>query len=196
MQFTILTLGIGNLINEGPLDPAGLGDQLDEANRHLNDAERQLNDAQSRLYDLQNQRNQMDARLRFMQQTQSLVPQLTTAAEATEFRSIALQRRFAPLKEAASRLLVRVREIQQEAVVTQSIAFSKKDFAIGLLGICKEALMDQALEDETRMVRDEVINEYGEKLPEDVEAISAEVNEKISTFSSLPSLRQGSALLA
>jgi hypothetical protein len=145
---------------------------------------------------MQIERNQLDSRLRFVQQTEQLVPQLTSAAEAAEFRSIALQRRFAPLKEGASKLLMRVREIQQGAVVTQAIAYSKKDFAEGLLRICNEALMDQALEDETRLVRDEVVNEYGEKLPSDVDELAAEVTEKINTFSSLPSLRQGSALTA
>ncbi|EXK83169.1 hypothetical protein FOQG_12520 [Fusarium oxysporum f. sp. raphani 54005] len=194
--FTILTFGIGNLINDGPLDPAGLGNQLNEAHRLLDDANHQLREAQSSLSKMQIERNQLDSRLRFVQQTEQLVPQLTSAAEAAEFRSIALQRRFAPLKEGASKLLMRVREIQQGAVVTQAIAYSKKDFAEGLLRICNEALMDQALEDETRLVRDEVVNEYGEKLPSDVDELAAEVTEKINTFSSLPSLRQGSALTA
>ncbi|KAL5589345.1 hypothetical protein FOVSG1_011212 [Fusarium oxysporum f. sp. vasinfectum] len=194
--FTILTFGIGNLINDGPLDPAGLGNQLNEAHRLLDDANRQLNEARSSLNKLQIERNQLDSRLRFVQQTEQLVPQLTSAVEATEFRSIALQRRFAPLKDGASKLLARVREIQQGAVVTQAIAYSKKDFVEGLLRISNEALMDQALEDETRLVRDEVVNEYGEQLPSDVGELAAEVTEKINTFSSLPSLRQGSALTA
>jgi len=117
-------------------------------------------------------------------QTQQLIPQLVVAVEVTGFRCEVLQRRFSPLKRAAAQMLASAREIRDGA-------YSKKEFVEGLLRICMEALMDQALEDDTRLVRDEVVNGYGGQLPSDVEKLAAELTEKINTFSSLPSLRQG-----
>ncbi|KAM0228289.1 hypothetical protein ACHAPO_010833 [Fusarium lateritium] len=195
LGFSILTSGIGDLIN-GPSDPFGVNDRLEEAQRELNEITRHLSDAHAKLNNLQTERNQLDSRIRAMQQTEQLVPQLIWAAEAAEFRCIALQRRFTPIKDGASRLLVRAREIQEGSKVSQAIKYSKKDLTERLLRICSEALMDQALEDEARLVRDEVVNEYGGPLPSAVEEVAAEVTQKINTFSSLPSLRQGSALAA
>ncbi|KAI1869370.1 hypothetical protein JX265_006460 [Neoarthrinium moseri] len=187
--FTILTLGIGNAINGGPLDPANLQGQLNDARRARDEAQNQLNEARMKLYGLQNERNAQDMRLRFVQQTEALVPTLSLLAETTENECITLQRRFAPLKDSASRFLVRVREIQEGAIVTKALAYSKKDFALGLLEISQDALLDQALGDEVRMVRDEIANEYGKKIPEDVEQALAGIYENIGTFATLPSLR-------
>ncbi|KAJ4005480.1 hypothetical protein NW752_002312 [Fusarium irregulare] len=191
--FDFLTFGRGRPDNDDPLSSVGLRRELDEVHERHYQAERQLGQSRYNLDNLLLERNELDTRLLFVSQAEQLVPQVISAAKATGFRTAAGERRFAPLKQAASQLLASAREIQRKALMTQGTAQSKKEFVDGLLRICIEGLMDQALEDEARLVRDEIVNEYGGQLPSDIEKLATELTEKINTFASLPSLRQVTA---
>lgn len=188
-QFTIFTLGIGNAINGGPLDPFNLQGELNEANRLLQDAQRRHRDAANELNNLRIKRMGLESRLSAARQTAALIPGVSTLANTTNTNCIMLQRQFGPLKEASAQLLLSVGKVQSDATVTQALAYSKKEFAVGLLEICRDSLMDQALLDEASMVKDEVINEYGGDIPDEVQEMAAETDERMSLVVTVPSIR-------
>ncbi|KAK3956861.1 hypothetical protein QBC32DRAFT_201877 [Pseudoneurospora amorphoporcata] len=189
ITFTIFTLGIGNAINGGPLDPFNLQGDLDEANRLLADAQSKYDTATNDLNNLRTKRMALDTRLSAARQTAALIPGVSTLAGTTNTNCIMLQRQFGPLKEASAQLLISVGKIQSDATVTQALAYSKKEFAVGLLEICKDSLMDQALLDEAALVKDEVMNEYGGAIPEEVQEMAAETSERMSLVVAVPSIR-------
>lgn len=190
----MLTFGLGNVANN--MEAAELGRQLDDACHRFEDTNNQLRHTLSNMHALYDERNHVESQLRLTQQADRLVYEVHSAAQAADFRSRALQGRFVPLRETAQKLLSKAYGVQQAVEGARAAACAKKDLTKDLLYLCKEALMDQALEDEARMVRDELINEYGGQLPSDIEGIAAELDGRIRTFSSLPSLRNGSALIA
>ncbi|KAH7629126.1 hypothetical protein B0T09DRAFT_266499 [Sordaria sp. MPI-SDFR-AT-0083] len=189
IAFTIFTLGIGNAINGGPLDPFNLQGELNEANRLLQDAQRRHRDAANELNNLRMKRMGLESRLSAARQTAALIPGVSTLANTTNTNCIMLQRQFGPLKEASAQLLLSVGKVQSDATVTQALAYSKKEFAVGLLEICRDSLMDQALLDEASMVKDEVINEYGGDIPDEVQEMAAETDERMSLVVTVPSIR-------
>lgn len=189
----MLTFGLGNIAND--MEAAELSKQLDDACRRFEDTNNQLRHTLFNMHALYDERNHVESQLRLTQQVDRLVYEVHAAAQAADFRSRALQGRFVPLRETAQKLLSKVYDVKQAVEGAQAAAYSKRDLTKDLLCLCKEALMDQALEDEARLVRDELINEYGGQLPSDVEGIAAELDGRVKTFSSLPSLRNGSALI-
>ncbi|EGO53862.1 hypothetical protein NEUTE1DRAFT_132296 [Neurospora tetrasperma FGSC 2508] len=187
--FSIITLGIGNAINKGPLDPFNLQRELDEANRLLKDAQRKYNEAANELDKLRVKRMTLDTRLSAAKQTAALIPGVSTLADTTNTNCIMLQHRFGPLKQRSAQLLLSVGKIQSDATVTKALAYSKKEFAVGLLEICRDSLMDQALLDEATMIRDEVMNEYGAAIPDEVQEMASETSERMSLVTTVPSIR-------
>jgi len=58
-----------------------------------------------------------------------------------------------------------------------------------ILGLCIDALIDQALEDEVSMIRKELVDEYGDQLLGEVEETVALLEEGISNVVGLPRRR-------
>lgn len=190
ITFTILTIGIGNLINDGPLDPFNLQSSLDSATRLLENAQRDYNRAATDLNNLRLKRMTLESRLSAARQTSTLIPSVSSLASATNTNCIMLQRQFGPLKERSAQLLLAVGKIQSDATVTQALAYSKKEFALGLLEICRDSLIDQALIDEAAMVKDEVIKEYGAgEAPEEVTEMATETEERMGMIGAVLSIR-------
>ncbi|KAJ4383712.1 hypothetical protein N0V85_008466 [Neurospora sp. IMI 360204] len=187
--FTILTFGIGNAINHGPLDPFNLQGQLDEANRLLQDAQSKYNDAANELKNLQLKRTALETRLSAARHTEALIPQVSTLQSTTNTNCIMLQGHFGPLKEKSAQLLRSVGKIQSDATVTQALAYSKKEFALGLLEISRDSLMDQALVHEASMVKDEVMNGYGGAVPDEVQEMASKTSERMEIIVTVPSIR-------
>lgn len=131
----------------------------------------------------------LEAQLNTARQTQALIPSVSSLATTTNTNCRMLQQQFGPLKDTSAQLLLSVGKIESDATVTQALAYSKKEFAVGLLEICKDSLMDQALLDEATMVRDEVMKEYGGAIPEEVQDMAAEASEKMSLIVTIPSIR-------
>lgn len=131
----------------------------------------------------------LDTRLSAAKQTAALIPGVSTLADTTNTNCIMLQHRFGPLKERSAQLLLSVGKIQSDATVTKALAYSKKEFAVGLLEICRDSLMDQALLDEATMIRDEVMNEYGAAIPDEVQEMASETSERMSLVTTVPSIR-------
>ncbi|KAI5920340.1 hypothetical protein F4810DRAFT_723719 [Camillea tinctor] len=186
--FTILTFGIGNAINGRPLDPANLHGQLKNARRAFNDAQNRLNEDRNRVSSLTSERNSLESQRNFTSQTSALIPELRAMATTTESECIMLQRQFGPLKEVSSRMLMRVREIEQGVTVMQALAYSKQEFAADILRICNESLIDQALVDEDRMVMNEVMREYGGDIPDEVQELAATIEGKMEFIATVPSI--------
>lgn len=162
---------------------------MDDARNSLNDAQNNLQKANNDLWALQAQRGQLEAKLSNEQKIAASLPQLQATSESTESRCVMLQRQFAPVKETASKLLVKVREVQDGVVVTSSIAYTKKEFATGLLEICSDCLMDARLTDEAEMVRDEIVKEYGGEVPGEIAEAAATVSERVQLIGTIPSIK-------
>jgi chromosome segregation ATPase len=178
-QFSILTFGIGNLINDGPLDPFNLQRDLDDAQNQLNSAQQQLNEANQRLWQLNSTHSSLGMRNSAQEQLRAQLPELENNAEAAKRNCATIEQRFVELKESSSKLLVKVREIQDGAVVTEALAYSKKEYAAGLLEICLDCLIDRRVFDEAEMVKKEVIEEYGGEIPDEIAEMGVSLDLKL-----------------
>ncbi|KAH7309275.1 hypothetical protein BKA65DRAFT_414651 [Rhexocercosporidium sp. MPI-PUGE-AT-0058] len=187
--FSILTLGIGNLVNEGPLDPFNLHGDLDDARRRYTDAVSSLRTAQEQLIQFCQSRNTLEARRSAQMQLQAEIPSLQTDAAITESRCIMLQNQFSVLKDASAKLDLKVREVQGDALVTKSTAYMKDEFVAGLLEMCSDALIDARLTDEVQMIKGEIFEEYGGPIPDEIAEAGYAVEEKLRVLSTLPSIK-------
>ncbi|KAK3938886.1 NCU06412-like protein [Diplogelasinospora grovesii] len=176
--FSGLTLGIGNIINHGPPDPFHLQDHLDDALNLLNSSQQQLNEAGRNIWRLNGTRSSLEMRLHEQEQLKAHLPDVEHAAEDSKKYCVTLEQSFVKLKESSSKLLVKVREIEK-GTSAMGTAFLKKDFAVGLLEICLDCLISDRVYHEAEMVKNEVIDEYGGEIPDEVAEMAFSFDRKI-----------------
>jgi chromosome segregation ATPase len=176
-------------VNEGPLDPFNLHGDLDDARRRYTDAVSSLRTAQGQLMELSQSRATLEARRSTQNQLQAEMPSLQTDAATTESRCIMLQSQFSVLKDASAKLDLKVREVQGDALVTKSTAYTKDEFVAGLLEMCNDALIDARLTDEVQMIKGEIFEEYGGPIPDEIAEAGYAVEEKLKVLSTLPSIK-------
>ncbi|CZT44826.1 uncharacterized protein RSE6_05065 [Rhynchosporium secalis] len=187
--FSILTFGIGNLINHGPLDPFNLHGELDDARRRYSDAVSSLKTAKGRLTELCQSKATLESSRATHSQLQVEIPSLQTEATITESRCIMLQNQFSVLKDTSTKLDLKVRKVQGDALVTRSTAYSKDEFVAGLLEICTDALIHSRLMDEVQMIKGEIFAEYGGPIPDEIAEAGYAVEEKLKMRNTLPSIK-------
>jgi hypothetical protein len=138
---------------------------------------------------LQRQRQALRLQLCRNEYLSALLPRLVAALEVAQSRSIRLQTLLCQIRDTAMRLLSRMRSLQKAGKL-----FKKGDFVLCLFRICKEVLIDPALVDEVRLIRNELVNEYGGDLPdrlkEAVEAVDISMKAVTASPSICPGIRQ------
>ncbi|KAK7225015.1 hypothetical protein V2G26_013018 [Clonostachys chloroleuca] len=127
-QFTIITFGIGNAINHGPLDPFNLHGQLDDARRARDEAQNRLNEANNQLTKLRNSLALLQVRLSMQKQLQDSLPGVQLQAKEALSKTVMLENQFTPLKETSTKLLLNIRRVQASAIVVSTVAYTKKEF--------------------------------------------------------------------
>ncbi len=169
LKFSTLTLGIGNLINDEPLDPFNLHGNLNTARQLRDDAQTALSSVSTQLANLNITRGMLDMQLSFQYHILSSLPQLQSTAGSTEFHCTMLQRQFGMLADLSSKPLLKNRPIKDGAVVTEKAAFSTKEFASGLLEMCSnDTLIDVGQIDEVQLIKGEIIRQYGDDVPDEI----------------------------
>ncbi|KAK0660477.1 hypothetical protein QBC41DRAFT_350919 [Cercophora samala] len=164
--------------------------EIDEIRREMERTAGDHDRARNQLWQLQSQRQSLEQRLNQAQALSALLPGVSANASAAKAQSVMMQTQFAKLKDTATQLVLRVGEMQQGAVVTEAVAYMKKEYAFGLLQICQSAAgVDSALLDETAMVKNEIVNEYGGAMPANVQAAAAAVDEKMKLLAGTTSIR-------
>ena len=153
-------------------------------------AQEQLNSAVERKYKLEQQRSELEQKLARGRALEMRLPQLQSEATTIESRSIMLQKQFGLLKDTSSKLLLKVKQVQDEAEVAEKTVLLKKEFGLALLLICSDALIDPHLIDEVHKVRTEIISGWGERMLDEIEEAAAEIDGKISLLGSLPSIKE------
>lgn len=138
---------------------------------------------------LQRQRQALRLRLCQNEYLSALLPRLVVALEVAQSRSIRLQTLLCQIRDTATRLVSRMRSLKNANKL-----FRKGEFVLCLLKICKEVLIDPVLVDEVRLVRNELVNEYGGDLPdrikETVEAVDISMKAIAASPSICPEIRQ------
>ena len=177
------------MINDGPLDPFNLHGELDDARRLRDDAQSSLNNANTELAKLTVKQLGLNFRLATQSQIQASLPQLQSTASTTESRCIMLQSQFGLLKDTSSKLLLKVEEVQNGAVIVENTAFTKKEFAEALLEMCSDALIDSRLIDEVQMIKGEIFNEWGGDVPAEIYEAGEMINGKIELLADIPSIK-------
>ncbi|KAL7619533.1 hypothetical protein AAE478_010073 [Parahypoxylon ruwenzoriense] len=174
--FTIVGAANGN----GIADPFGLHRQLDDTRRSRDQAQEALNNAHSQLNHLRGVRDSLETKLKAQKCIQESLPKLQGECQETESRCIALQTRFAPLKDSSSKLLRKAKELQNEATLANFDSY-KDQFAVRLLQICNNAAgIHPQLTDSIRRVKDDITTTYEKALPDGVSEASKQIEYKLN----------------
>jgi hypothetical protein len=180
-QFHFLTLGIGTLINrQRPLDPFNLQSDLEYAFRARHDAQNQRNRMLDEISNLRNEEQRLQQHLKEGQQLAAELSLLSDTAVSTESRCITIQSGFGTLKGAASRLVSQVKGVVGDIDVVERMAYTKKEFALLLLGLCGDALVDLRLVKGVQKVKDELVEGYGSSMPNEIEEAWNELEGKMA----------------
>ncbi|KAK3401033.1 hypothetical protein B0T20DRAFT_348448 [Sordaria brevicollis] len=160
-----------------------------EADRIIKERQGRASDAATKLVHMLLKRLILESRLNAAFQNVEEITVMWTRARNTTDNCKKLLGQFGPMKERSARLLLSAGKIHSDATAVQALAYTKKEFAGGLLKICRDSLIDQALIDEASKVKDEVINEYGGAVPEEFQTLASEVSERMSRIKTVPSIR-------
>ena len=168
-QMQVLTKILSN-------DEAGAAASIMEAHIKLRSAaelkykgEVALISNQEKSHELNVKQANLDSMERGLPLLQSLVTTINNQASQ-------LMTGFASLKDNSRKLLLLAQEIENRAVVTMKMAYKKSMFALGLLKLCRIALVDQRVSNEIRMIRDEILEGYaGLERPDEVQKLLGEV---------------------
>lgn len=152
----------------------------------MNKAHEQYNEETLRLRILHGQRAVAEARLRDARRITTIFPGLSALATTINANCVVLQHRFVPIKEVIAKLSLAAGWLKEYVAG----AHTKERFAVGLLEICRDSLLDRELMDEALMVKDEIMNEYGAAdVPEDVKKVAVEVSERLGQIAGVASIR-------
>lgn len=188
-QFTIITFGIGNAINHGPLDPFNLHGQLDDARRARDGAQNRLNEANNQLTKLRNSLALLQVRLSMQKQLQDSLPGVQLQAKEALSKTVMLENQFTPLKETSTKLLLNIRRVQTSAIVVSTVAYTKKEFATGLLTAAEDSLIDSHLVEPSQKIEREIMDNYGSAIPAELQAITDVINQKIEVLIKVQSVK-------
>ncbi|KEF58340.1 uncharacterized protein A1O9_06266 [Exophiala aquamarina CBS 119918] len=101
-----------------------------------------------------------------------------------------LQQSLNKMKTVSGTLLTRAKEMKGGSNATKSVASSKGQISYAVVNMCVDALVHFRLLDEVKMVRDELVNNYGAPLPEQVADILAELDKKWSDMAGTKPVRK------
>ena len=177
-------------MNHGPLDPLELHKELDEARRNRDEAQQNLGRALSQLDRLESQKMGLQLQLSNQRSLQNGLPQLQSTAASVESRSVMLQSQFGLLKDTSSKLVLKAQQVQSDAAIAEKTVLSKKEFGVSLLQICSDALIDSQLCREVQNIKDDIFNEWGGDMPQEIEEAGKEVANKLEFVRNIPSIKE------
>lgn len=160
--------------------------EIEEIERLLQDAASKLNDTENDALNLRPKRLILESQLNSARQTAMWSTIVSTLADTTTTICNTLLGQFGPLKKQLSQLFLSAEKIRSDAL---ALDYRKMEFSVGLLEICRDSLIDQALIDEASMVKDEVINEYVGAVPEEVQKMASDISERMSLIATVPCIR-------
>ncbi|KAH8900236.1 hypothetical protein GQ53DRAFT_816255 [Thozetella sp. PMI_491] len=190
--FTVVTLGIGNLVAGGPLDPFHLHEDLDNTRRAEASARNALMEAQFAVKDLQDEFDLIKQESvlchLWARGAMHFVDSFLTSIKS---RSTMLQTQIVPLKNMTSQMVrdIDAMQVQEGAI---EYALDKREFSTAILSVCSSALVDPSTFDTAELSVKELMDNYGEKVPDDVQQLAKKVSGKISDLraAKMPTLEQ------
>lgn len=181
-------MGIGNAINHGPVDPFNLQGQLNDAVSLRDKAQNDYWNANNQLTELRNALSVLQVRLNVQQQVQAALPLVKGRIDHTVANCVLLQKKFTPLKAAVTDMVLKMGKVQGDATVTKAIAYTKREFASGVLQMALDALVDVSLVDVSKRVDSDVITNYGSAIPDDVKTVDDQIAQQIVKLKDMPSI--------
>jgi chromosome segregation ATPase len=163
VQLDVFTFGHGSSV-----DIMGFHNQANQARGNVESAMKTMQASRTQLQQFQKRRQELTNREAAQKQIQDQLPGLDSNTQDLMTRSVALQKQLADLKDASSNMVVKVRDIQNKATLTTQLAFTKKEFASGLLDVCEAALIDLRLLQPVKKITDEISTGYTGNMPDDV----------------------------
>ena len=130
------------------------------AQADLREAEKTLAETRNRLLNVQREKMDLESRQLMAKRVESELPIIESRVSSTLAQTSFLETHLTQLKETSTKLLLKVRNIENNSSVTNQMAFTKKEFASGILDICASALIDARLTHEVKHVRDEIVEGY------------------------------------
>ncbi|KAK0623851.1 hypothetical protein B0T14DRAFT_495254 [Immersiella caudata] len=157
--------------------------ELEEIGRSLRELQRIYDELQELLATLQPQRQALRIQLCQAEYLSALLPSLDAAVRGAQSRGFSLQTQVSRLKDTVARLVRRARDLQQSGG-----ALRKHDFALYLLEMCRKVLIDPALADGVRMIRNEIVNGYSGNFSSRMKEAIDSVDESMRVIAAAPSI--------
>ena len=170
------------------MDPFNLQGQLNDATRLRDEAQRNYWNANNKLTELRNALSVLQVRLNVQQQVQAALPLVKGKIEQTVANCVLLQKKFTPVKAAVTDLVLKMGKVQSDATVTRAIAYTKHEFAFGVLQMALDALVNVSLMDVCKRVDSDVITNYGAPIPDDVKAVDDQIGQEMVKMKDMPSI--------
>lgn len=162
---------------------AGSRREVEEVGHSLSESQRIHSELQDLISTLQPQRKALRIQLCQTEYLSAMLPRLQAASEATQSQGSRLQAQLSRLRETVARLVRRARDLQE-----CSEDYGKDDYAVALLEICRRVLIDPALGDEVRIIRNEIVNGYGGGIPARIKELVDVVDDLMKAMFSAQSI--------
>ncbi|KAK0646897.1 hypothetical protein B0T16DRAFT_391251 [Cercophora newfieldiana] len=157
--------------------------EVEEVGQSLSESQRVYSELQDLIQTLKPQRKSLRIQLCQTEYLSAVLPSLEAASNATQSHGLRLQTQLSRLKDTVARLARRASDLQE-----CSDGFSKDEYAMALLEICRKVLIDPALGDEVRIIRNEIVNGYGGNIPVRIKGVVDVVDDLMKAMFSAPSI--------
>jgi hypothetical protein len=161
---------------------------LHDTTSRRDDAKNKYWTANNRLIKLKSALAVLQARLNVQHQVQDALPLIKAKADQTVSNCVLLEQKFAPLKSACTKMLLDMRKVQTDAIVTKAVAYTKREFAVGILQMALDALIDIGLVEKSSQIDSDVMTNYGSTVPEDVKILNGDIAKQLKALRGLPSI--------
>lgn len=129
---------------------------------------------------LQAQLNVCQARITQAQQVEALIPQILTTSVSSLADCSLLITQYEAFEVFFGKLLNAMKEVANLMTGTERKTYTRNVFAVDLLKITTDCVIEYRVADRAEMIKDEVAKQYGGKLPSNVEqaltTLSARIN--------------------
>lgn len=152
--------------------------KIQEGKSRLENANEQWTKARHSLLEVMNRQNEVNVRRVALEQLAQQLPTLQVTTDGLNKDLDALVDGFTDLKERATKLLLLIDEMKNSATVTMRQVYKKALFAVGILNLCRLALIDGRVCDEVETIVLEISSGYsGKNIPESVSKLLSEVGQ-------------------